>query len=284
MENIDNSPQPEQITQQSQSETKTNFSLSQKKLYLIIITALILVFLVIGFVIFQANQQAQPISLNQMPISSDKTSQQSYQTATSSNNTADWLTYQDEKVGFSFKYPPSVAINGQFQQPNQLVIYITTDKIANIPQDLPMNMGQDSAIQEKNRLANGQGENIVKIGSTYGQKSYTHSLFEECSVMFSRRLTFYQNDYRIIVSLIGPKEQIMSDMPGFFKIDPALCGENKMWDKNYELNFEETLKNQQGTGMGQEWYNTFEAITENFSLTVPKVSTVASPSPTDTAN
>lgn len=183
---------------------------------------------------------------------------------------SDWLIYTNKEAGFSFKYPESVKIvENEIQNDTnvkgQLLMYVAVVKLSDIPEDLPMRMGRVDALEQKAELING-GENTIKIGSLYGQTAYGYAQFEVCSVFFSRSITFYPGEYRVRLDLSGPVDKIQADMPSFFKVDQANCGDDLVWNLDLIDSFESTLKNQKGAGMGQEWHNTFYNILDTLEL------------------
>lgn len=181
-----------------------------------------------------------------------------------------WLTYTDKRVGFSFNYPKTVFIDDDSKGEDGLVLSVSAEKLTDIPEDLPINMGRNDAIEQKNELKNAEGNLIRKIGSLNGQIGFGYSQFEVCSVYFSRNLTFYPGEYRVRLNLSGPVEKIQADMPSFFKVDPSNCGDQKMWNPDATETFESTVAMQKGSGMGQEWYNTFYGIIDTLKLITPE--------------
>jgi len=85
-------------------------------------------------------------------------------------------------------------------------------------------------------------------------------------VRFGRSVAFYPGEYRVIVSLAGPKESIISAMPEFFKVDSVNCGDEKVWDLDKMDEFRTTLEKGEGKGAAQEWFDTFEKIISSFKL------------------
>jgi hypothetical protein len=202
------------------------------------------------------------------------------------NTTANWNTYTDQQAGFTLSYPPTVVLNEDSKEASKPVLSISVEKLADIPEDLPGNMGADYAREEQKRLQTGAGEQIFSLGAVNGQLSAIYSMFEVCSVMFYRKLTFYPGDYRVIVALSGPEEQIMDGMPAFFTIDKTQCGGNKMWDRSYTVSFEHTLADHKGSGMGQIWYDAFDQIIKTIKLSSPRIGyeiTLAPQQPTSPA-
>ena len=183
-------------------------------------------------------------------------------------DTADWQTYADPVVGFSLKYPKSVLLNDESEFPSQMVLSVVTEKLSDIPEDLPLMMGRKDALLEKAALEKGE-EDVVKLGSVNGRLSTTYSRFEVCSVLFERTITFYQNEYRVKVTLLPPRAKLMAEMPDFFQVDPDNCGPNMMWNQDKKLDFESTLAAHEGVGVAQEWYDTFKTMVGTIQMVKP---------------
>jgi len=189
-----------------------------------------------------------------------------YQPTASVVNTTDWKTYTNAEAGFTLKYPPTVLLNAETKGATPLVLTTDVQKLSSIPEDLPQFMGRKDALIQKERLKTG-GENVVKIGSLNGEPGFSLSVFQVCSVLFERSLTFYPGDFRVIIYLNGPKEKIIKSIPDFFTIDQASCGTEQVWNREKLPVFLETLKKKEGKGAGQEWYDTFDTIIKTVTLT-----------------
>ncbi len=233
----------------------------------ILMTLLVLIVIALGVVIFFLFKQTKTTS----STPTAQTQPTETVAAVPAADTADWLTYTDKVAGFSFKYPKSVLIDNGITNPDQLDLIISVEKLADIPDDLPMLMGKNEAIKEKGRLAKAEGDYIKKIGTLYGQISPSYSAFEVCSVFFSQKLTFYPGEYRVVLNLLGPDAKIMAAMPDFFVVDAKNCGTDLMWDQNNKTDFETTLSMQKGKGIAQEWYNNFYNIVDTIKLVTPTV-------------
>src|SRR3990172_13108132 len=109
--------------------------------------------------------------------------------------TSNWKTYSNTEAGVSFKYPPSVIFDNEAGKDNltQSELFVSAEKLSDIPEDMPAFMGRNDAIAQKDLLAKGGVENSVKIGSLYGGTGMKLSQFEVCSVILSRTLTFFPN-------------------------------------------------------------------------------------------
>lgn len=200
-------------------------------------------------------------------------------TAETISDISQWKTYTSDEAGFSLKYPDSVLLEVETRAATQPVLRISAEKLSDIPEDLPSLMGRNGALKQKAELAKGE-EATFRIGPLYGKLGMNLSQFEICSVIFFRSLTFYPGDYRVIISLAGPKEEIMDSMPEFFTVDSANCGDERIWNQDKISTFEQTLKQKNGGEEGQKWYDTFDEIIKTITLTTPSNN---APSPSATA-
>jgi len=242
--------------------TKPPFHLSKTVIALLITLAVVLT--IVGFLLLR-----RLVTTPTQENLSDSSAAYSPAPITLQVDTTDWLTYTDNEAGFTFKYPRSVLINEETKNSTELVMSVSSEKLSDIPEDLPLSMGRQDALKQKSDLVQMDGTNIRKVGDLNGQVSTIYSQFEVCSVIFSKKFTFYPGEYRVILTLSGPKEKIMSEMPGFFTVDPANCGTNLMWNQENKSDFETTLANLQGIGIAQNWYNYFYLIVNTLQLLTP---------------
>jgi len=189
---------------------------------------------------------------------------------------ADWKTYKDERAGFTLKYPSTITLNEYAKGVPNLVLGIDVEKIDALPESMPLGQDRKTAILDRDALLNGKAQTIgdfaasdalVRIGGMYnGRMTSVLSRFEICSVIFSRALIFYPNDFQVRISLNGDEVQIEKDMPEFFKVDSTNCGEMTMWNRDIRGTFMPTLSEGKGKGAGQLWYDTFDAIIKTITL------------------
>jgi hypothetical protein len=170
-------------------------------------------------------------------------------------------------------YPPDVIINGDSKNTAQNSLSLTSEPINEI-QDQPIIGGKDEAIKDKEALAKGKitGDGfasdvqLIKLGQLNGKESTTLAQFEICSVMFYKRLTFYPNNYRVMIGFSGNKEEIIAQMPEYFNIDTVNCGNQKVWNVDKTDAFLLALKNHQGSKSAQNWYDTFKGIIKTITF------------------
>jgi len=201
---------------------------------------------------------------------------------------ADWKTFLDENAGITLKYPATVLFNIDGKGATQPLLSVSVDALDVIPEEMPLGMDRKTALLDKAALEKGEAKTIgdfaasdalVRIGGKYnGRMTSVLSRFEVCSVLFTRSLVFYPNNYRVMISLTGVEENIMVSMPEFFTTDPTNCGESKMWNRDRMGEFMPTLAKGQGKGEAQIWYDTFTAIAKTITLT-PTTQSITSNSP-----
>jgi len=141
---------------------------------------------------------------------------------------------------------------------------------------MPLGQDKKTAIADRDALLSGKAQTIgdfaasdalVRIGGTINARmTSVLSRFEICSVIFSRVLVFYPNDYQVRISLSGDETHIEKDMPEFFKVDPNNCGDRLMWNRDVMGKFMPTLASGKGKGAGQLWYDTFDGIINTITL------------------
>lgn len=228
--------------------------------------SLVVISVVVGAIIFFYRRSITLPNTTTQPT--QKIASVSESTGTSPTIT-EWKTYTNTEAGFTLKYPTTVLFNQETKGATKLALSVGVEKLSSIPEDLPQLMGRTDALKEKDRLAKGEGKNLAEIGSLNGQIETVLSQFEVCSVLLTRKLTFYPSDYRVILTFVGPKDTIVADMPEFFKVDQTNCGSKRVWDNEKTPSFETTLEKKQGKGMAQEWFDTFDAIVKTVILTTP---------------
>lgn len=261
----------EQDTSLSQPEYPLPHNNIGKQLAVVKILVFVLVgivLLLIGLIIVLLSQRNPPITTVITPTPASTT----MLTRTPSpllSATPEMKTYTNADVGFSFSYPSTIDLNDESQISNKIVLFTNVDKLTDIPEDLPMSMGRIDALKEKERLSRGEGDELVKIGSLNGQIDTTFSQLEVCSVMFVRTVTFYPGEYRVILVLTAPKARVFAEMPEYFKVDQTNCGPEQVWHLDKVNEFEMKLKNKQGVGSAQEWYNAFEPIVNSIVVVPP---------------
>lgn len=254
----------EEIVEEVKPEPKRNYS----KLIIALLISLVLI--LIGLVFFLVKKSGlfiQNNSISEAPVSE----QQISVSPVMPTDTSSWAVYTDKEAGFSFKYPPSrVLVNySETDSIDGLFLSVASEKLTDIPEDLPSFMGRKDALLEKELLDSGTAVGAVKIGSLNGNVSSEYSRFEVCSLFFARELKFYPGEYRVMLILTAPKEQVIVEMPEFFQIDEANCGSQTMWKLNQIENFDGLLQKNQGKGVAQEWYNTFNDIVKTIELFEP---------------
>lgn len=202
-------------------------------------------------------------------------------------DTSEWATYTDKEAGFSFKYPPSrVLINSSesdLENIDGFSLSVAAEKLTDIPEDLPSFMGRNDALLEKELLVSGKAVDAIKIASLSGNVSSEYSRFEVCSLFFARKLKFYPGEYRVMMILNAPENKIIVEMPDFFTIDEVNCGSKPMWNADKKSDFDNLLQNNQGLGVAQEWYNTFNDIISTIELFEPIVDMPVVIEPTTTS-
>jgi len=185
-----------------------------------------------------------------------------------------WKTYENKDAGFSIKYPDTVSLNKK-EADKQYRMIVDIEPVSSLKGTMGFN--KETALKNIESLSKGEygikvdwpvkeSRRIRKIGNTYAQDFIVLSRFEVCDVVFERKLYFFNNDYQIIVTLIGPKEGIITSLPSFFVSDKDNCGQDKRWDFKKQEEFIGMLNNGKAPKPAQDWFNLFDKIVETIKV------------------
>ncbi|MDD5639223.1 MAG: hypothetical protein PHR47_00210 [Candidatus Pacebacteria bacterium] len=240
---------------------------------------LVIVLVILGIVGFYflpkgENLHSDKVILNQ---NQEKVSDKNEQTK---NETDSWKVFEDKNAGFLIKYPTDVALvetgENQTEGNNLYKLSVESKKIDLL--DGTMGFNKETALKNLEFLKNGNyGENVdwpfeasksvTKIDTVNAQEFVVFSRFEVCNVTFERKLYFFNNNYQIVVTLTGPKKEIMTSMPDYFKTDKDNCGEEKIWNFEKQGQFLENLKKNTGSDVALRWFNVFNQIKGTIKFT-----------------
>lgn len=190
--------------------------------------------------------------------------------------TANWKTYTNTDVGFTFKYPPDVVFT-QKQDANNLQIYTSSTKISSLTNDYPgtnktyVENDQPKLLKGEYGLDVGMGKNylskIINVEGVY-IKNYISLTGLDClEIHFNRSLYFYKNGYVVSIILIGPKDNIISENPQYFSIDKDCDPNTKTWVYEKINAFIQNLDMGNTSGSLKDWYLTFDQILSTFKFT-----------------
>jgi len=185
-----------------------------------------------------------------------------------------WQFYENKEAGFSLKYPYTVTMD---EKVGNLVLTIESKKIEEL--DYP---GFDLAevLNDIELLKQGQpganyvdwaldaSEKIRNLGAVNAQESMVLSRFEICDVTFERKLVFYNNGYRVILTLKEDKSNIIDNLPQYFTLNEENCGTNSIWNFDKQIDFYQELVAGKSFFTAQEWFDTFDKIVETIEVTV----------------
>lgn len=184
-----------------------------------------------------------------------------------------WQSYDNKEAGFSLKYPYTVTMD---EKVGNLVLIVESKKIEEL--DYP---GFDLTEVQKDveLLKQGQpgtnyvdwalpvSEKIKNLGVVNAQESMVLSRFEICDVTFERKLVFYNNGYRVVLTLKEDKNNIIDNLPQYFTLNEENCGTNAIWDFDKQVDFYQELVAGKSFFTAQEWFDTFDKIVETIEVT-----------------
>jgi len=184
-----------------------------------------------------------------------------------------WQVYEDQSVGFSFKYPPTVVLeNGEKGNLALTVESILIDEL-----DYP-GFDKTEVLNDVQLLISGQpgtnysdwaldlSEKIRNLGKINAQEFMVLSRFEVCSVVFERKLLFYHNNYRVIITLKETKSNIVDNLPQYFETNEENCGTNVIWNFDKQEQFYRDLVVGKSFFTAQEWFDTFDKIINTIEI------------------
>jgi len=178
-----------------------------------------------------------------------------------------WYYYEEPDAGFSIKYPHDISFNEQ--QNTLFSLYIETKKIDLL--EGTMGFNKQTALKNIESLKIGEygqdvdwplneSKKVRTINNINAQEFMVLSRFEVCSVVFERKLYFFNNDYQIVVTLIGPGNEFINSAPKYFTTNQENCGNEKIWDMEKQKLFFENLENNTGPEIIQNWFDVFNRI------------------------
>jgi len=198
-----------------------------------------------------------------------------------------WKMYDDSTTGVSFEYPDTATMGVPASYPNDLTLDVSIKKVADLPSEGTLGMDKATAEKDVGSLKTGKyGENVdspvvesekvIEVGSQYAKEYMVLARFDVCSVTFERTVIFYvgtgdnyDDYYQVMITMGGPVDQIKKDMPDYFAIDEANCGNEEIWDPNTDNvqdNFYKKVAEGAGTGEAQTWYDDFTKLSESIVI------------------
>ncbi len=193
----------------------------------------------------------------------------------------DWSFYEDKRAGFSLRYPKEIKMikEGELLDDfEEIALSVMSRKIDSL--DYPSGYNKKTALNDRGELAKGNygkgpdwpiesSKEVRDLGEINGQEFIVLGRFEECDVIFERKLIFYHNDYQIVVTLQGNKENIISENPQYFYSKEESCGDLKIWTQTKvdpRDEFYEELKSDELDGSAQEWFVLFDEIMSTLEI------------------
>ena len=179
-----------------------------------------------------------------------------------------WKYYEDVDANFSIKYSHDVSL-GKKEESTSFHLFIESEEIDSL--EGTMGFNKETALKNVESLEGGEyGENVDwpldeskrvrEISDTNAQEFMVLSRFEVCDVVFERKLYFFNNNHQIVITLAGPRDEIINSAPGYFEVDEENCSGEKRWDLEKQKLFFENLENNTGPKIAQDWFNLFDKI------------------------
>ncbi|MFH0845929.1 MAG: hypothetical protein V1851_00815 [Patescibacteria group bacterium] len=186
------------------------------------------------------------------------------------NNT---LVFSDENTGFSFNYPDYLIFRTKGDTYDNNIFSLTVDiddidslnysgfdkeKINQTIVALKMGSYGNSPDQSLPK-----SERITYLKGMGAQDFLVLSRSDVCDVVFERKLVFYKNNKRFVVTVNGPKDEIITSIPEHMTKDEENCGENSVWDIDLQNKFYNDLVAGFSSETAQKWFGAMDSITES---------------------
>lgn len=263
-------PTPEpNITPTQVSEPKTKFSV----MYLVLSLLIIALLASTTFFYYQNMQLKNVLDTYQNSASLTPAAYESPVPTT--DPTANWQIYKDEKIGFEIKYPKDVLLNEEQKGSDKLALYIRIKDLGNYI-DEPMGFDLKTATSDKKSLESGNygsevfGANyldsrkVIKLDNLFAKTYISFQEIEVCNVQFTRGLIFYKNNYQVNLIFSAPFSYA-NKMPDYFTLDSVNCGSSPVWKSPEKFYLD--ITNNKAPQIALDWYNLFDQIVSTVQFT-----------------
>jgi len=188
-----------------------------------------------------------------------------------------WQFYENDQADFSLKYPYNVSIDDLV---GNLSLTVESTKIDDLDY---LGFNKEEILKDIQSLKNSQYGNeydwvlpiskkVRSLGSLNGQEFMVLSRFDICDTTFERKLLFYHNGSRVIITLKEDRSNIIDNSPEYFTTNEESCQTEKIWDFDKQDQFYQDLVNNKGFFTAQEWFDTFDKIIDTIEIDDTEVS------------
>jgi len=185
-----------------------------------------------------------------------------------------WMVYENENAGFELKYPHNVSME---KEEGKMFLSVNIMDIDEMEEEAPLGFGKKMALanqksledKEYGKSVDFQLENSKKVRElslTNAQEFMVLTRFEVCDVAFERKLYFFNNNQQVVITLKTDKENILKEMPEYFKLNKENCGEEQIWNFDLQETFYNNLVNEVGSKTALEWFKTFDEIVDTIKF------------------
>jgi len=231
---------------------------------------LVILLAIIGYAAYQASREKEvenKLSDEEMEFN------QSGRAKAIEDETDLWNYYEDAVAGFSIKYPHNVS----FDEAGDSLFHLSIESQAVDLLEGTMGFDKETALKNVESLKQSEfGESVDwpleesrkvrKISDENAQEFMVLSRFEVCDVVFERKLYFFQNNHQVIITLTGPRDEIINSVPEYFELNPENCGAEKIWNFENQKLFFQKLESNTASAIAQNWFNLFDKIVATIIL------------------
>ena len=200
----------------------------------------------------------------------DKDTQDDESNQETSDKPKNNIMFYNSEVNFAFIYPQEYLTISSYPcwsgDYGDLFLNVSINSIENLKVS-----EKEVAINERDALKAGDfgldtdfsfepSRKVIKISDSFVKEFLVFARYDTCDAVFDWNAYFYNNDYRIQITLSADKEKIIESMDQYFTHDEENCPDQKIWDFDKQDEFYDKLMTGQLSGSALEWFDAFDSI------------------------
>jgi len=188
------------------------------------------------------------------------------------------LEYADTAAGISFTYPDYVdLVDKRDVGSANIEMSVEVTALRDVQEEDTLGFDKKTVLANKKALQQGEygsgvdmaikdSERLREIGDSYAQDMLVLGRFEVCDVRFERKLYFFSNNYQVLITVYGPKDMFVSELPRYFTTDDRNCARDQIWDFSKQAIFYDHLTQGSVPDSVSLWYDVIDDIVTNITL------------------
>ncbi len=178
------------------------------------------------------------------------------------------IMFSSPQADFAFVYPQDKVILSSSPYLNagrdKLALYVQISKIEDLE-------NPEKATEEKEALEGGDfgkeddfayspSKKVYEVGNRKVKEYMVFSRNDICSATFERKAVFYNEGYRVEITLLGNKDKITKSMEKYFTRDRENCGQDPVWVPGGQDSFYQEIISGEASEEARQWYDVFESV------------------------